>query len=355
VKIRYFILLFLASAAPTQAQTQPQILAELFCSFGCANCPTPDNNYDAFVSQNPSYGIVVINYHNNIVSGNSDEFYKESKSDVDARDGSSYYNVTGDPAAFIDGYVSLSSPQNEWVGDTKTAHNVPLTPLTVAPKAGFGSDGLIHITFKATGPSLRSSIVRVALKESQIHFANTFPSGYGNPPDSIWNDIFRAMLPNSSDTTSLGPGETRSFDVAFDPNQFLYGGNWNTQNMDAVVFVQDVPSDGGKGFDVESIGVVSLASAGAVTPLSGTPPSSIRVAGLPSNPDLIVSLSASNPVRIIISDMLGRQVHTFVAGMMQSGQTTVDLTGAPLSPGCYIARLVVNGQDSDHAKIIITQ
>ncbi len=352
MKIRYFVLLLLAFSVSARAQTPPQILAELFCSFGCGNCPGPDETYYNFVSANPSYGIVVINYHNQIVSGLLDKFYKESQTDVDTRDGSGYYNVSADPAAFIDGYVSLSSPSIEWENDTKTDHGFP--PLTsLSPKASIGTDGLIHITFSATGPSKGPSLVRIALKESNIIFNNTYPPGYGNPPGDTWNDVFRAMLPNSSDTTALGPGETRSFDVVYDPGQYLYSSDWNTQNMEAVVFVQDVASDQGNGFDVESLGVVSLASEGAVAQSPEASATSIRVAGIPSNPELIISLQASNRASIAISDMLGRSVRMIPEVSMPAGETSVDMSGSSLPAGCYFARLLVNGQDADNAKFIV--
>ncbi|HET6401087.1 MAG TPA: hypothetical protein VFH95_06770 [Candidatus Kapabacteria bacterium] len=336
---------------PAAAQTQPQILAELFDNFGCANCTTPDSNYSNFVTENPSYGIVVISYHNNFPD-QSDEFYLESRANVDKRGGSSYYNVSADPAAFIDGYTSSSSPYN-WIHDTKTDHAFPLAPLTQAPKAVIGSDGLIHITFSATGPTSGSSVVRVALKESHIYFANKEPSGYGNPPDSLWNDVFRAMLPNSTDATPLGPGETRSFDVVFDPGKFVYGSNWNTQNMEAVVFVQDVSPTGAGNYVVESIGVVSLAGLSGVAPSPELSAASLRVVGIPSNPELEVSLPASSRVSIVISDMLGRPVRTVAEAMMPAGETTVDLNGNILPDGCYIARLTVDGNPADQAKFIV--
>jgi hypothetical protein len=354
MKITLLFLLLLATTAtvtitPATAQTQPQILAELFCSFGCSNCPTPDSNYYQFVSENPSYGIVVINYHNSI-SDPTDKFYLESRTDVDARDGSNFYNLNSDPDAFINGYVSQSTPY-EWITDTKTDIGFPLTPIT--PKASIGADGLIHITFTATGPTSGASKVYVALKESNINFVNTEPNGYGNPTGDIWNDIFRAMLPNSTDTTSLGSGETRSFDIAYDPTQFIHSGDWNTQNMTAVVFVQDVANAGAGNYNVESIGTVSLASASAVAPTPNAAATSIRVAGAPSNSEFVVSLPSSERVSIAISDMLGRAVSIVPETMMPAGQTSVDMSGSSLPAGCYFARLIVNGQDAGNTKFIV--
>ena len=198
-------------------------------------------------------------------------------------------------------------------------------------------------------------MVRVALKESNIDFFNNFSStsGYGNPPGDIWNDIFRTMLPNSSDTTPLGSGVTQSFDVVFDPNQYTYGKAWNTQNMEAVVFVQDVVSDQGNGYDVKSLGVVSLASAGAVAQSPEASATSLRVAGIPANPELIVSLPASNRASIAISDMLGRSVRTIPEVTMPAGQTTVDMSAISLPAGCYIARLMVDGREADQTKFIV--
>ncbi len=346
------LLLFVAlDVAPAGAQTQPQVLAELFCSFGCSNCPSQDTLYDAFVASHPSAGIVVINYHNNIAT-NDDPFYLQAQADVYQREQKSYYNVIGDPTGFINGYNYQNSAAL-WINQTTQDYtSYPLSPIN--PNAELGTDGLIHIKFSATGPptSKGSGLVRVALKESQIVYQNTDPDGYGNPPGDVWNDIFRAMLPNSSDTTPLAAGQTRTFDVVFDPNNFnLYSSLWNIQNMTAVVFVQDVADDGTGNYDVESIGVVSLAGASGVTP----PPSSgtsLRVAGSPSHPELIVSLANSNMVSIQITDLLGRAVRTIPEVNMPSGETTVDLSGIDLATGGYFARLLLDGQDAANAKFI---
>ncbi len=355
MKTVFLLLLLIATVAatPVEAQhVQPQHLAELFCSFGCSNCPGPDSNYYHFADTSGIGSTVeIINYHNSIADL-TDKFYLESKADVDARDGSSFYNVSANPAAFIDGFVSQSTPY-EWVSDTKADINFPLAPIM--PIAFFGSDGLIHITFTATGPSSGSGTVNVALKESNIYYPNPETSGYGNPPGDIWNDIFRAMLSNLSDTMQIGANQTKSFDLVYDPtNQYpIYGSQWVTQNMEAVVFVQDNADDGAGNFVVESIGDVSLANLSGVASTPSLPAASIRTAGTPSNSDLVVSLPSSARASIVISDMLGRNVSTIPETMMPAGQTSIDLSGNALSPGCYFARLTVNGEDSGNTKFII--
>jgi len=164
------------------------------------------------------------------------------------------------------------------------------------------------------------------------------------------------MLPNSSDTTPLGTGETRSFDVPFDPSNYLYSDNWHTDHMEAVVFVQDVtniPINGTNNYNVESIGVVSLANPAAVTPSQIASSASLHVIGTPANSQLRVSLPASAQVRVVLSDMLGRGICTLADAMMPEGQTSIEMASGILPAGCYIARMIVDGNEVDHAKLII--
>src|SRR5581483_10949804 len=307
---RFLLALVFGSGILSQqsfAQTQPKVLAELFGNFGCTNCRTPDDNYSVFVAQNPNDGIVVINYHNEFPDV-SDHFYVESKAAVTPRESSSFYNVTGDPSAFIDGVPSESTPQFQWINSTNTDLAVPLTPIDVT--AGLQSDGLIHVKFNVTGPASGQSKVYVVLKESHVYYANTFsPGGYGNPPDSLWNDIFRVMLPSTTGSDPLAPGENKSFDITYDPTNAQQ--DWNIQNMTAVVFVQDVKGDPAGGFDVESLGVANLASSG-VAASSNAGAASLEVLGTSSRPSLRISLPQSSRVELTLCDLLGREVRTVV-------------------------------------------
>jgi hypothetical protein len=342
------VLFAVAFAGRSSAQTQPKVLAELFSNINCGNCTAPDEQYDQFESQHPEDGIIILNYHNGITeppNNPHDPFYLAARSDVDVRGGSSFYNVIQDPTGFIDG---IPTSQTQWTTTTQTYAQTPLTPISVTATKDVG--GLIHITFTASGPSSSSSIAYVALKESHIVYDNS--EAYGNPPSGYWDNIFRIMLPGPTGSTPLAANETRSFDVTYDPSQHP---TWNLTYMDAVVFVQDVSGNATSGFDVESIGDVSLAQFSAVTSANVAPHSRLLISSNPviNQAHIDFELAEAASVRITLFDMLGREVRTLAAGLMPAGQTSIEINAGSLPSGCYLARMIVNGEEADQQKLVV--
>ena len=350
--VRFYTAFFLLIVCqPISALAQPAALAELFCNINCSNCPTPDNAYDNFLASHPD--VVLVKYHNSDTDPN-DLFYTGSKPASQNRD--VFYGGPGgqnDPAASIDGIVA-GSEEAQWETYSNLALEHPLPVITSSISQGPSVSGgnIDTISFTVTGSSSTQVIAYVAIKQSQILYPNT--EGYGNPPGDLWNDVFRTMLPTASGSTPFSFSGTHKFSVVYDPSQYLYSAN--EQNMTAVIFVQDQNSTSGNSYQVEAIDTIPLASTAGVT--ATTTPSNRII--LPTNPlsaqeEFSFSLAAAGDVQLSLFDLLGRQVRTLVSGMMPSGETTVNMSGASLSAGCYIARLVVNGRDADNEKFIVAQ
>jgi hypothetical protein len=343
--IRFFVVFFaLALWQPINALAQPTVLAELFCNVNCANCPTPDNAYGNFLSSHP--GVALIKYHNSDTDPN-DLFYTASKPASQDRD--VFYGGPGgqnDPSASIDGVVA-GSEEAQWETYTNLSLEHPLP--SISSSLSQGPNGIDTILFTVTGTSSTQVVYYVAIKESQIFYSNT--EDYGNPPGNLWNDVFRTMLPAATGSMPFSFSGTHKFSVVYDPSQYLYNGN--EQNMTAVIFVQDEKASSDNNYQVEAIDTVSLASSAGVTEIT-TPSNRLIIHANPisSQEEFAFELASAGDVQLNLYDMLGRQVRTLVEGMMPSGQTTVDMNGNSLPPGCYIARLVVNGQDADQAKFI---
>ena len=342
------IMLAVVLVSRSFAQTTPKVLAELFSNINCGNCSGPDEQYFQFDSLHPEYGIVVINYHNGISeppNNPHDPFYLASRSSVDAREAPNFYNVTQNPTGFLDG---IPTSQTQWTATTQQYAQSPLNPIAVS--ASKDANDLIHITFTATGPSSGPSTVYVALKESHIVYANT--EAYGNPPSGYWDNIFRVMLPGPTGSDPLAANQTKDFDMMFDPSLHP---TWNLQYMDAVVFVQDVAGSSSAGFNVESVGDVSLAPLSAIAQTVVTCHSRLLISDNPvvSQYHIGFELAESAQVRITLSDMLGRMVRMLVDGRMPTGQTSIELSAGSLPSGCYIVRMFVDGQEADHAKLIV--
>ena len=345
---RFYVAFFLLiGLQPMTALAQPTALAELFCNINCSNCTTPDNTYDKYLSSHPD--VALIKYHNSTTDP-QDPFYTFSKPASQDRD--VLYGGSGgqnDPSASIDG-ITAGSEESQWESYTNLSLAHPLPGITSSVSQG--PNGIDTISFTVTGSSSIQVVAYVAIKESQIYYVNS--EGYGRPPGDLWNDVFRTMLPTPTGSTPFSFSGTHRFSVIYDPSQYLYSGN--EQNMTAVVFVQDQKSTSGNNYQVEAIDTIPLAPTAGV--IATTTPTNRLI--LPANPlsaqsEFSFSLVAAGDVQLSLFDLLGRQVRTLVSGMMPSGQTTVNMTGASLAPGCYIARLVVNGQDADHAKFIVAQ
>jgi hypothetical protein len=351
--VRYLFTLFLIlTAIPLKSIGQPKVLAELFRNDNCSNCMTADTNYDNYVASHP--GVVLINYSNSNADAN-DPFFVASKPASDDRDKFYAPNVgLSDPNAYIDGFAGGANAEPTW--ESITTLSLSNTLPVIAPKIGFNLDGsgIDTISFSVSGSVDKNVIAYVAIKESKLYYDN--PYGYGKPPGNIWNDVFRTMIPARGSSSFLMTG-THNFTVLYDPVDSNYFFSGVPQNMTAIIFVQDVnvvPSSNNSR-QIEAIGEISMdpATAGVAQPAS----SSNRLI-LPVNPilhqgHLCVQLSQAAQVRIVLSDMLGRDVHTIGEVMMPEGQTSIEMASGILPAGCYIARMIVDGNEVDHAKLIV--
>jgi hypothetical protein len=76
----------------------------------------------------------------------------------------------------------------------------------------------------------------------------------------------------------------------------------------------------------------------------------------PFNPKTVVScqLSAASWVRLVVYDVLGREVATLLHGLMEPGRYEVTFDGAGLSSGVYISRLTI-GDFSQSRKMVLVR
>jgi hypothetical protein len=349
-RLRYgaaFLILFTWFPLVASAQT-PTVLAELFRNIDCTNCAQPDNSFESFVASHP--GVIVINYNNGTPNPN-DPFYIASN--PASQDRNQFYggaNGLGDPTAYIDGlFGGTGSPtEPQWEAIANAGLSKPLNPIY--PTVEFGPNGIDTISF-TLGPH---KLVRayVAIIESKIFYDNGKHS-YGNPPDTLWNNVFRTMLPgpNGSDPFS---GITPPFNVVFDPSQYDGKFTGNEQNMTAVVFTEDEAATSNNSHQAEALGVVSLARPDGVTEANAATNRLI----IPANPitrqgHIGIELQSSSEVQLTLFDLLGREVRTLVADRLPAGQTSVELEGSGLAAGCYVAHLAVDGRDAGHAMLVV--
>ncbi len=344
MKYRALVFLGLSVAFNVAATAQPKVVTELFSNINCGNCRLADDKYASYLST--VSGVVLICSHNSNTDP-TDLFFVDGKPSTTNRD-ALYSAGSGlnDPTTFIDGYFAGSGGASEssWEQLTTASLAQPLTPIVVTKSVG--TDGIITINFSVSSPNVVK--VCVMLTESNIVYHNTL--AYGAMPGDLWNNIFRIMLPTATGSTPFsGP---KAFSVTYDPSLHA---NWNTDNMTAVIFVQQTTAtDNSQSHPIEALGTISLAVTGAV---SGNSQSSAHLR-INANPTPQLShigfeIPESGRVRITLADMLGRSVHTLVDGTMPVGQSSIEIEGAPLPSGCYFVRMSVDGTEVDHAKVIV--
>jgi hypothetical protein len=297
--------------------------------------------------------IVPINYHNNFPDLN-DGFYLAARFSVNTRN--TFYNVSGDPDGIINGFIG-SSDEPTWEAYS-TSKALSAAPIAMNAYMQSNDSVYVHLS-NSVMPGVPVRLY-VAIVESHIVMANSEAEGV--PQSGFWDNVFRMMLPSASGTNPFIPtgSDDYTFSFAAPTTTDVTGHLWNLQNMTAVAFLQDVnPSldAHGKtlGYPVEAIGVVSLADLSAVANSQTASSPLLQVFGMPSNPQIRLSLPISNRILITLSDLLGRQVRVLVDGRMPSGQTSVELSGSGLAAGCYVAHLSVDGRDAGHAMLVIVQ
>ena len=342
MKFRALLLFGLSLTCIPSAQAQPKALAELFSNTDCANCRTPDDQFTSYLSSHPD--VVAIIYHNNSPSP-TDVFYLAGKPSTTSRN-VFYSGGAGlsDPTTFIDGYFSGSGQLSEPQWETVTNASPPLTPIAVTKSVN--TDGIITINFTAIAQNLAN--VFVALKESNIIYHNT--GLYGAMPGDLWNNIFRIMLPTATGSAQFsGP---KTFAVTYDPS---LNPDWITDNMAAVVFVQDATVfDTKHSYPIEALGTISLGGGNAVSANSQSS-AHLRITANPTArlSQICFEIPEVSRVRITLADVLGRSVQTLVDGSMPSGQSSIEIEGTPISSGCYFVRMFVDGTEVDRAKVIV--
>jgi hypothetical protein len=124
--------------------------------------------------------------------------------------------------------------------------------------------------------------------------------------------------------------------------------------MTAIMFTQEESATGtDNSHQVQAMGFVSLATPNAVAHASAQKDALILSGALSANSNFRFSLGSPADVQIVLYDLLGREVRTLVAGPMPEGETTVELNGARIPAGVYIARMTANGRTVDQKKFVV--
>ncbi|MDP4219151.1 MAG: hypothetical protein Q8916_12665 [Bacteroidota bacterium] len=345
---RLFVVVALLSCL-TANFASAQVLTQVFRNMLCANCRTPDDQYAAFVNQFSEAKVEIVYVHTSFPDP-GDPFYLASKTDVNFLAGGSFYNVQADPDAFINGYESGTSFA-PWRTATQSAASGKL-PATLTVSGFYFQDGKIHVNIHVEGSTGGKKVKPYAmLVESGINYNNTDKDGYGNPPNNIWDNVFRAMIPSAqggSEFVLSGPLDISL--PAYDPT----GKPWNLANCKIVAYLQetDVQSDN-RSYQIDALGVSTDKMAvntgetsGGTSITAPIPNPSQNFARIPYH------LSSPANVRIVICDDLGREVSTLVNGFISEKESSATFIPGQLARGIYYARMFADGAFIGMQKIV---
>jgi hypothetical protein len=319
-----------------------QVIAENFRNTDCANCKVPDDQYEEFIAANPSYKIILVNYHNGFPSP-LDPFYLASKNDVNPRS-NNFYGIISDPFMYVSGY-SAGSKVSDW--KTLTAEAAAITsPFSVSVTKSIAGN-VITITADVTGSSSQQVRPYALILESGIIYNNDL--GYGNPPSGKWNDIVRAIAPTANGGDPITISGSHQFQFTYD----ITDKGWDPNHIRIVFFLQQVTKVNPNNFPILGVnqtteGFTSVKKSAEYNGFS------LKYGGLnPFTHKNYVKLSADKPaqVKVLISNVLGNTVATAFEGYVAGGEQVVDLDMASLSEGVYFARLFVGNEQVDVVKI----
>jgi hypothetical protein len=307
----------------------------------CLNCKVPDQQYDLYMKNHPSYKIIIVNYHS-ISPWNKDPFYLQSKADVDYRN-NDFYAIIGNPYMYVNGYNAGSNESNwETFTDDAASSAPPVTVSVVVSMQGSSIKINAHTEGSSGGKEVRPYALVV---ESNIQYNNT--KSYGNPENNLWNNIVRAIAPTSNGGDAITLSTSHDFEYLVDTT----GRNWNVQNVHVVFFVQET----GNPHKIDGIGTMPLAGVKKAEEFNG------YSMGIPSpNPlsrSSYIPFSLKEPaeVKISISDMLGNDMKTIFNGFVSTASSSAELTTDKLPDGMYFARMFVNGTLVDVKKIVVAK
>jgi hypothetical protein len=343
---RYFLLFVLLSIVLFRSASA-QILAEDFRNTGCVNCIEPDQQYENFISTHPNLKIFLVYIHNNVPSPN-DPFYALSKADVNARQ--NLYNPIGDPEVYIGGYDGGNSSTHvtNW---ENLSEQPPQYSGTLTASASIGAGDTLQIDLHASGSSAGVQVKPyIILVESGIKFANT--DAYGNPTDSIWNNIFRATIPASQGGAAFTLSGPQDFHFTYAAS----GKPWNLDNCKLYAFLQEVPASSGNSHPIDAFTIASITKADVKNSNGGIITSIEAPVPNPSQSFAKIPFRLSSPanVKITICDDLGREVATVLNQYVSETQSSAIFAPNKISRGVYYARMYAEGVFIGTQKIIFT-
>lgn len=218
------------SAALLPAQTQRMVLVEEFTNASCGPCAAANPALNATLDANMAK-VVALKYQTDWPG--TDPMNAQTNANVDPR--VTYYNVSGVPAAYMDGVSQSIGGLSQNKIDTEYA--IP-SPFKLELSHQFSNDMdsvFIECKFTCLVAVPGTHILHVALTEEEIHFTSA-PGANG---ETVFHDVMRDMYPSAAGTalpaSLINPGQTQTFTFARALPAYIYDNN----QIRTVAFVQE--------------------------------------------------------------------------------------------------------------------
>ena len=321
--------------APESPAAFRKVLAEIMTSTTCAPCYSADVFY--FQNWLPNYGgadqLITLAYHVWWPTPGDDPMYLANPAPVQTRVGYYFPSTAYSPYLFVDGFVIGGSGYTTWPGAIEPRFLDP-SPISIT-LSGSRNGTTLDMTASITADAVVNSAnwrVHWVIVESELSVPQYTGSGY---VPFTHEYVHRGMYPDGNGSPIvISQGQT--VDIQ---RTLTLGSTWVPENCKVVVFVQNNTDK--KVQNAEIIGVDMLTGVG------GTPEGVPLTFGLeqnypnPFNPETAIRLQITDysRVRLVVYDVLGRQVAVLLDENKGPGDYTVRFDGTDLPSGTYLYRL----------------
>lgn len=332
-KINYIIIAFFIFTAAIYAG-EKRVLVEIFTNSHCPLCPPSHTTIDNYLAAGNSEKIEFIYYHM-AFPYSSDQLYQDNTADAAAKN-NFYGPFSSTPKAFFNGTL-VSNSYNNWGTNLDQLATVE-SNFDIALSGEYTSENLtIYANVTQTG--VVSSI------EKTINYVIVEDLTYqGNNGISSHKNVMRKIVNPAGELFTSAQNETVNFSETITLNP-----SWATENIKIIVFVQDKSTK--ETFQATSLSfsefsltdvnednkLINDFSLSQNYPNPFNPTTTIKYT-VPSNvkrETLALSSADVSNVKLIVYDIVGREVATLVNQNQNPGNYSVSFNATDISSGIY--------------------
>lgn len=327
----------------SNSQFVRKVLFEEATNASCGPCAANNPYLKAYIDSKFD-SIIAIMYHSSFPG--FDPMYNHNPTQNQERY-SAYYGMNAVPWLNADGIVNdiwpftIANLNNGFYG--RLAIPAPLT-ITVNDQriAGDSIRATVNINLPSNLPSGNYKLRVMAIEKWVI-----YSSPPGSNGESVFQHVFRRAYPNTTGTTFNGIEGNQQFVFTYKKDPV-----WNDTSIITVAFIQN---DNNK--EVLNSGKGTMMPIGINNNNSGIPSGYSLLQNYPNpfNPVTIISfgLPVASQVKLVVYDMLGREVSLLANGKFEAGIYSIDYDASALTSGIYFYTITAGRYTSTKKMMMI--